>query len=140
MNCHHCNVPNDLHGTCCGWNNAKHPCSREGVIIDARHPGFGQHLTRWIHSYLDGSEDSYEITEKSSFTSGWDAAMKVSVITITKKEEPNQEEDLIAELDDVVGGTYFNVQIFGDCVIVTEKRGSNPSKVTEYITRREGKD
>jgi hypothetical protein len=50
VNCVHCFVPLDVHGTCCGWINAKHICEIIGgkpVILDARHPGCGVELDAW---------------------------------------------------------------------------------------------
>lgn len=86
-----CGVPMDLHGTCCGWENAIAPCTTEFIIADKRHPGFGQHLNRWKNSYLDGSEDSYDITEKSSFASGWDAAINALRESTPSTEQESQE-------------------------------------------------
>lgn len=42
-----CHVPDDVHGTCCGWENAKAICNIVGIIIDSRHPGFGKQFTSW---------------------------------------------------------------------------------------------
>ena len=39
--CSHCNVPTDVHGTCCGWQNASLIVNLSGFIIDKRHPKFG---------------------------------------------------------------------------------------------------
>jgi hypothetical protein len=36
-----CGVPADVHGTCCGWQNATIRVDANGVITDKRHPHFG---------------------------------------------------------------------------------------------------
>ena len=72
--CTICNVPKDLHGTCCGWENASTPCNASMIITDNRHPGFGQNLDLWKHTFLEGNEDAADIAEKSGYRSGWDAA------------------------------------------------------------------
>lgn len=43
--CSICGVPVDIHGTCCGWGNASTKINIHGIIIDERHPRFGQHYT-----------------------------------------------------------------------------------------------
>lgn len=48
VNCIHCGVPLDVHGTCCGWINASHRIDSHLIIIDERHPGFGQKYLDWI--------------------------------------------------------------------------------------------
>lgn len=53
--CHHCHVPLDVHGTCCGWLNAASKTNTEWVITDSRHPGFGQNLNDWKHNALMGN-------------------------------------------------------------------------------------
>lgn len=40
-----CDVPLDVHGTCCGWPNAATKINEFGVIIDNRHPNFGKLLS-----------------------------------------------------------------------------------------------
>lgn len=63
---------------------------------------------------------------------------KVAIIShpseIIQEDEKNgmYEDDLITEIDDIVGGTPFNVLIYPDRVILTEKRDGHPVKVTEY--------
>lgn len=52
LNCHHCGVPLDVHGTCCGWRNANHSVDLNNVIIDKRHPGFGKKLMGWYESII----------------------------------------------------------------------------------------
>jgi len=47
-----CNVPSDLHGTCCGWVNASVKVSVEFIIMDQRHPGLGQNLNTWKQKEL----------------------------------------------------------------------------------------
>lgn len=42
-----CSVPLDVHGTCCGWDNAKQLCENvhgKLIIADSRNPRFGQQL------------------------------------------------------------------------------------------------
>lgn len=45
--CHHCHVPLEVHGTCCGWINAATKTTPEWIINDTRHPGYGQNLNTW---------------------------------------------------------------------------------------------
>lgn len=40
-----CEVPLDVHGTCCGWKNASIKINEYGIVIDNRHPNFGKHLS-----------------------------------------------------------------------------------------------
>lgn len=56
-------------------------------------------------------------------------------IDVTQLKE--SEDDLIAEIEDIVEGTYFHVSIYPESVIVTEKRGSSNSVVKQFtITRK----
>lgn len=43
-NCGLCQVPHDVHGTCCGWSNASTKVDEDFIIIDERHPDFGKKL------------------------------------------------------------------------------------------------
>lgn len=53
--CSDCSVPNDLHGTICGWNNAKMPiCPNTKIIIDSRHIGFGKNFQDWQNDMNPG--------------------------------------------------------------------------------------
>lgn len=54
-----CSVPTDLHGTCCGWINASVTVSSEFVILDKRHPGFGQNLNTWKQNALSNARRNY---------------------------------------------------------------------------------
>jgi hypothetical protein len=53
-----CGVPRDIHGTCCGFMNAKMQMDQKGVIIDPEHPGFRMDLNQyravssWMATYL----------------------------------------------------------------------------------------
>jgi hypothetical protein len=47
-NCH-CGVPLDVHGACCGWQNAKHICDDTLSIVDSRHPFYKRNLNEWIN-------------------------------------------------------------------------------------------
>lgn len=46
----HCGVPNEVHGTCCGWDNARHTCDESGIIRDDRHPFYRKHINEWLNS------------------------------------------------------------------------------------------
>jgi hypothetical protein len=48
-------------------------------------------------------------------------------------EVKEKDDDLIAEIEDIVGGTYFHVSIYENEVVVTEKRGENNSIVKHFI-------
>lgn len=51
-----CQVPLNMHGTCCGWINAHSICNPIGgkiIIGDKRHPGFGQDLDEWKRNELN---------------------------------------------------------------------------------------
>lgn len=101
-NCQHCGVPNDLHGTCCGWGNANHPCSAGGVITDQRHPGFGQPLNLWIHTFYDFSSnaDACDISAASGYGSGWkDGIAYASSVASLKNKEL---EERLRELENAV--------------------------------------
>lgn len=93
-NCAHCGVPNDLHGTCCGWSNATHPCSVAGVITDNRHPGFGQPLNLWIHTFYDfhSSADACDISQASGYGHGWKNGIAYAEQVATARTEALQEE------------------------------------------------
>lgn len=43
-----CDVPDDLHATCCGWANAWVYLDDKGCINDKRHPGHGQNYSEWL--------------------------------------------------------------------------------------------
>lgn len=47
-----CGVPINLHGTCCGWINATVRTTSEWVVLDKRHPAFGQNLLQWKQKEL----------------------------------------------------------------------------------------
>jgi len=55
--CPRCQVPWKVHGTCCGWENAKATCNIHGIIIDQNHPGFGKNFMQWAN------EKRYEVKE-----------------------------------------------------------------------------
>jgi hypothetical protein len=44
-----CGVPGDVHGTCCGWRNAKVVCDGHR-IADSRHPSYNRSINDWINS------------------------------------------------------------------------------------------
>ena len=45
----HCGVPNDVHGTCCEWQNAKHILDEGGRIVDSRHPFYNQNFNEYLN-------------------------------------------------------------------------------------------
>lgn len=51
----HCGVPLDVHGTCCGWNNAKHVCDDHLVIVDNRHPFYGKNFNEYLNQRAGGN-------------------------------------------------------------------------------------
>lgn len=49
--CQNCSVPLDVHGTCCGWRNAKHTCDPRSLrIVDDRHPWYNKNLNDYLNS------------------------------------------------------------------------------------------
>jgi hypothetical protein len=44
-----CDVPKDLHGTSCGWDNAKYSVNNTGIIITAEHPYFNRSINEWLN-------------------------------------------------------------------------------------------
>ena len=84
-----CNVPFDLHGTCCGWENAKVSVDDNFIITDKRHPGFGSNLNRWKGSFYE-NPDGYDISTSIGFKSGWDKAAKELNDEISKLQEENE--------------------------------------------------
>jgi len=47
-NCH-CGVPHDVHGTCCGWYNAKIITDESLRICDDRHPWWNRNFNDWMN-------------------------------------------------------------------------------------------
>lgn len=50
----HCGVPNEVHGTCCGWYNAKTVIDELGNIRDDRHPFYNRQFNDWINERWAG--------------------------------------------------------------------------------------
>lgn len=112
--CIHCGVPPDLHGTCCGWSNASHPCSTGGVITDKRHPGFGQPLTLWIHTFYDFSSnaDACDISHAAGYGHGWKDGIEYAEQVVKIKTEELQKEVADAKAGENALALQINEMLF----------------------------
>ena len=48
-------VPNEIHGTSCGWSNATILIDEQWVIKTEGHPGFGQNYNVWFNGLNNGN-------------------------------------------------------------------------------------
>jgi len=69
-----CGVPADIHGTCCGWFNAKALCDDQGKIIDKRHPGYGEVFTQWQFNKNEPFPVSHTISQAPTHIQGKEAS------------------------------------------------------------------
>ena len=79
--CAICNVPDSLHGTCCGWHNAKTPIDENGIITHPSHPQYGQH---W--NFMSNAVPVQGVDPNANYFCNYDNES-------TKKQEPEVGTD-----------------------------------------------